>query len=158
MAQEQHFVEKVSLRVTINIALKKEYIGEIFLSYAPQLSLVERLRVFFQGFTRYIPFKLESGEVMMVKKESIAYLKFSGARHLQTKSTQDVGPFITLRKKAEILLQNNQSLQGTIVKDKMQSHNRLLDCLNKTEDLLLLETYGYTYILPHTYIEWVKDG
>ena len=156
--EQQHYVEKVPLRVTINVALKKEYVGEIFLSYAPQLSLIERLRSFFQGFSYYIPFKLESGDVMMVKKTSIAYLKFSGSRHLHTKASQDMGPFITLRKRVEVFLQNNQSLQGTIVKDKMQSHNRLLDCLNKTDDLILLEAYDNTYILPHTYIEWVKDG
>lgn len=157
MSKNQYLEEKVTLRVTINIALKKEYTGEIFLSYSPQASLIERLRSFFQGFSFYVPFKLESGEIMMVKKTSIAYLKFPGSHYLQKKSTQDIGPFITLRKKAEIFLQNNQSLQGTIVKDKMQSHNRLLDCLNKTEDLLLLEAFDCTYILPHTYIEWVRD-
>jgi hypothetical protein len=155
---DQHYVEKVPLRVTINVALKNEYVGEIFLNYAPQLSLIERLRNFFHGYSYYIPFKLESGNVMMIKKQSIAYLKFSGSRNLNTKATQDVGPFITLRKKAEIFLQNSQSIKGTVVKDKMQTHNRLLDCLNKTEDIFLIESNEYTYILPHTFIDWVRDA
>ena len=154
---EQHFVEKVPLRVTINIALKREYVGEIFLSYAPQLSLIERLRSFFQGFSHYIPFKLETGDVILVKKMSIAYLKFEGSRHLNTKTTHDLGPFITLRKRAVVHLKNDETIKGTVVKDKMQSHNRLLDCLNKTDDLLLLEAFENTYIFPHTYIDWVKD-
>jgi hypothetical protein len=153
---EDHFLlEKETIEVHINLGLIEEIAGDIFLFFDPNVSLIDRIVEFYQDGPNYFPFRLKSGEITLVRKNSIAYFRFPDQKFRTDKhsATQE----IILRIAGQISFMNNQPLKGTLIYEKKDMYNRLSDCLNRTIALIHVETENDTYLVAHNYIYQVMQ-
>ncbi len=153
---EECVISKEAIKLNINISLLQEFSGEIFLFYEIP-DLVEKLVLYYNEPELYIPFRLESGETIQIRKSSIAYFKFNTSMLFDPNVDLEVQKLITLKKDAEISLLNRSSLKGAVIIESKESYNRLLDCLNRSPDLVQFESNEDTYLISQEYIDWVKE-
>lgn len=160
MEKNDLYVEKEVWRVEINLALKNNLEGEIFLFPEPDATIFDRVAKLYEEREHYIPFRLfDSGKVIQLTKKSIAYFKFSNFK-IKTFHQDENAEFqnlTTLRIPSKVFFLNDHEIKGVIVNEKRGLYNRLSDSLNRANQVIHLETENDTYLITHHFVSYILE-
>ena len=94
----------------------------------------------------YLPFEVDSGQILLLQKGSIVLVKSEGCEYLKGVSYQR-------KMDTRITFLSGRTLEGKVYSDLPQSKSRLSDFLNHSRRYFCLEAEGNEYLVNTQFIK-----
>ncbi|MBW2008271.1 MAG: hypothetical protein JRJ16_09555 [Deltaproteobacteria bacterium] len=144
MKKQELKLETVQKRAEIRQEGESILSGDFFLSViSPNGQGPERIIDLLNGEKRFLPFRLEGGEVILLRRREIL-------------TVVPVGLFRKIV--AEIRLTSGDTLKGHIFADLPESHSRLSDFFNRCGDFFYLEAGGRGHLVNSLKVLSIRQG
>lgn len=152
MKKQELKLETVQKRAEIRQEGESILSGYFFLSVlSPNGHGPERIIDLLNGEKRFLPFRLEGGEVILLRRREILTV---------VPEEDDAPPPVGLFRKivAEIRLTSGDTLKGHIFTDLPESHSRLSDFFNRCGDFFYLEAGGRGHLVNSLKVLSIRQG